>query len=383
MAIIEFKLPTKIKFGVDSIECLHDTIKQYGGRVVIVTDGNSFNQIGVIDKIVSKLEDNLMNVMVYSKVNSNSNSDESDIIANLIRYSKAECLVAIGGFKVQNIAKGASVVVTNSGEASDYVSGQTAYHKPFPLISVPTILGSLSEITTGMYLVDKYDGICKESTDKNIYARDCIIDSALYTTVPVKYSISSALSVFAMAFDLYMSTTLNDINAPLIKNAMKSSIKGLSKLILDSSNVENISNIAMANMMCAMASSNANLGASRALSIAINNMYDVNKSIIASMLLPHIMEYYIPVVPDKYTILADFINGVDPEMTPFEIASQSGEYIKKLLHDLNLPRRLNEINIDRSKFNNVADIALTYSGMDKLPKAMTHDAITTILDQAY
>ena len=58
MAIIEFKLPTKIKFGVDSIECLHDTIKQYGGRVVIVTDGNSFNQIGVIDKIVSKLEDN-------------------------------------------------------------------------------------------------------------------------------------------------------------------------------------------------------------------------------------------------------------------------------------------------------------------------------------
>ena len=89
-----------------------------------------------------------MNVMVYSKVNSNSNSDESDIIANLIRYSKAECIVAIGGFKVQNIAKGASVVVTNSGEASDYVSGQSVYHKPFPLISVPTILGSLSEITT-------------------------------------------------------------------------------------------------------------------------------------------------------------------------------------------------------------------------------------------
>ena len=162
--------------------------------------------------------------------------------------------------------------------------------------------------------------------------------------MPVKYSISSALSVFAMAFDLYMSTTLNEINAPIIKNAMNMSIKGLGKLILDSSNVENISNIAMANMMCAMASSNANLGASRALSIAINNMYDVNKSIIASMLLPH---------------------------------------IKKLLHDLNLPRRLNEINIDRSKFNNVADIALTYSGMDKLPKAMTHDAITTILDQAY
>ena len=133
MAIIEFKLPTRIKFGIDSIECLHDTIKQYGGRVVVVTDGNSFNQIGVIDRIVSKLEDNLMNVMVYSKVSSSSNSDASDVIANLVRYSKAECIVAIGGFKVQNIAKGASVVVTNSGEASDYVGpiNKRAYYTWF------------------------------------------------------------------------------------------------------------------------------------------------------------------------------------------------------------------------------------------------------------
>ncbi len=55
MAIIEFNIPTKITLGVDSLDCLADTIKKYGGRTVLVTDGSSFNQTGLIDQIVNKL----------------------------------------------------------------------------------------------------------------------------------------------------------------------------------------------------------------------------------------------------------------------------------------------------------------------------------------
>ena len=148
MAIIEFNIPTKITFGVDSLDCLAYTIKKYGGRTVLVTDGASFNQTGLIDQVVNKLNDKFINVMVYSDINSTSTSDAADIIANLVRYSKAESIVAVGGFKIQNTAKGAAVVVTNSGEASDYINGQPVYHNPLPVIAVPTILGSLSEIST-------------------------------------------------------------------------------------------------------------------------------------------------------------------------------------------------------------------------------------------
>lgn len=79
MAIIEFNIPTKITFGVDSLDCLPDAIKKYGGRTVLVTDGASFNQTGLIDQIVNKLNDNFINVMVYSDVNSTSTSDAADI----------------------------------------------------------------------------------------------------------------------------------------------------------------------------------------------------------------------------------------------------------------------------------------------------------------
>ena len=383
MSVIEFKLPTKIIFGENSIDSLSQTIKQYGSRTVIVTDGGSFNQIGLIDQIVKKLNDEFINVMVYSDVNTKSTSDDSDIVANLIRYSKADCIVAIGGFKVQNIAKGAGIVVSNSGEASDYVNGQPAYHRAIPIISVPTIFGCFSEINQGMYLIDKYDNTLKETTDKNILVKDCIIDPVLYATIPVKYFLSSALSVFALAFDAYMSTSLNIINEPIIKHSMDMSINSINKLMLNSSDTENISNMAMANILCGITTSNSSFGAIRALSIAVSNVYGVNKSIVSTIMLPHIMEYYIAVVPDKYTILANIIDDIDPEMTPFEIASQGGIYIKRILQNINLPTRLNEINIDRSKFNKVAELALTYSGMNELPRAMNYESLITLLEQAY
>lgn len=383
MNIIEFKIPTKITFGANSLDSLHDNIKKYGGRTVIVTDGNSFNQIGLIDKIVNKLNENFINAMVYSEVTSTNSSDAADIIANLVRYSKADCIVAVGGFKVQNAAKGASVVVTNSGESSDYINGQPVYHKPMPIISVPTILGSLSEMTLGMYLYDKYDEVYKECSDSNIYVKDCIIDPTLYETVPVKYSISSALSVFALSFDIYMSNALNIINEPLIKYAMETSIDGVNKLIIDNSNTDSINSMAISNMALAISACNGNLGAIRALSIAMNSVYSVNKSIVCSIMLPFVMEYYMASAPKKYNILADFIEGIDKEMSPIEIGTQAGQYIKKIQHDINLPMRLNEINIDRNKFNKVAELALTYSGMDKLPRAMNKESIINILDQAY
>ncbi|KLI46770.1 iron-containing alcohol dehydrogenase [Brachyspira hyodysenteriae] len=383
MAIIEFNIPTKITFGVDSLDCLPDAIKKYGGRTVLVTDGASFNQTGLIDQIVNKLNDNFINVMVYSDVNSTSTSDAADIIANLVRYSKAESIVAVGGFKIQNTAKGAAIVVTNSGEASDYINGQPVYHKPLPIIAVPTILGSLSEIATGMCLYDKYEEVNKQNNESNVYASNCIIDPTLYATVPVKYTISSALSVFALSFDIYMSNTLTSITEPLIVHAMKISMQGLKKLISDSNNIDNITTLATANMLCATSACHSSLGAIRALSIAINSVYAVNKSMVCSILLPHIMEYYITVAPNKYVVLSNVIDGIDPEMTPFEIANQSAQHIKQFLHNINLPTRLNEINIDISKFDKVAELALKYPGMDQLPRTMNFDSIMTILDQAY
>lgn len=386
-AIMEFNIPSKIIFGNDSLFTkLASVIKKYGGRAVLITDGKSFSNTGIVEEIVEYLNLNFINVIVYSNVNGSSTSEAADIASNIAKFSRADVIIALGGFKVQNTAKAAAVVVTNSGEASDYVNGQPVYHEPMPVISIPTIFGSMSEISTGVCLFDKYDRVNKQSVSKKIYASDCIIDPKLYLTIPVKYVVSSAFSIFSSAFDIYISKSLTVVSETLISKTLKLSLKNLKSIANDTSNTEAISHLSTANMLCAVSACHSSLGAIRALSIAINSVCGINMSLVSTIMTPHLMEYFIPVVSDKYTSIARSMNISEEDLkdaSPFEIAMQTVSFTKNFLQTINIPVRLREFNISRESFNMVTEIVLKCPGIDFLPRAINYDSIMTILEQAY
>jgi len=382
MGIVEFNIPSRVVFGAGSISELGSIAAKYGGRALIITDGKSFEQTGIIDKMTEDIQKSFVNVMTYSDVTSDSTSDASDIAANIARFSKADVLVALGGFRVQNIAKAAAVVVTNSGEASDYVNGQPVYHRPMPLISIPTIYGSLAEISSGLCLYDKYDGINKQCVSNLVYATDCIMDSDVYKTIPIKYMISSAISVFALSFDIYMSNSITTISDALISRAMRMAMRDLKKL-MSGTYSDSCENLISANMLCAVASCHSCLGAVRSLSIAMNSVFSINMSMFSAIILPHLMEYYIPVVPDKYIYLGRFMGEVEEDLSPLEVASKITQYMKTYLQNINLPTNLSSLNVNSKYFKDVAKMAIDYPGMDKLPRPMTEDIIINLLEQAY
>ncbi len=381
MSIVEFSIPSRIIFGSGSVSKLADIVGKYGGRTLIITDGKSFQQTGIIDKIISDLHDKFINAIVFSEVSDDSTSETADNAAHIAKFSGADSIIAFGGFRVQNIAKAAAVVVTNSGEASDYVSGQPVYHKPIPVIAVPTIYGSIAEISTGLCIFDRYDKSNKQVESKYIYSSDCIIDADLYATIPIKYMVSSAMSVFALSFDLYMSNSLTNISDTLISRAMSMSMDDLKNLA--GGTVDNLSNLSSANMLCAVASCHSKFGAIRALSIAMNSVFGLNMSMFSSIILPYIMERYIPIVPDKYAYFSEFMSDIEKDFSALEVATKSTQIIKGYIQNLNLPTTLSELSIKRTDFPAVAKLALNYPGMDELPSPMTEESIITLLEQAF
>lgn len=385
--IMEFNIPSKIVFGNDALFTrLASIVKKYGGRTVLITDGKSFSDTGIIEEIVEYLNSNFINVIVFSNVNRESTSEAADIASNIAKFSRADVIIALGGFKVLNIAKAAAIVVTNSGEASDYVNGQPVYHDPMPVIAIPTIFGSMSEISTGVCLFDKYDRVNKQSISKKMYASDCIIDPKLYSTIPVKYVVSSAFSVFSYAFDIYISKSLTILSDTLISKSFRLSLRNLSRIANDTSNMEALLQLSTSNMLCAVSACHSSLGAIRAISIAINSVYGINISLIATIMTPHIMEYFIPVASDKYTLLARSMNISEEDLkdaSPFEIAMHTVSFTKNFLQNINLPVRLREFNISRDNFNMVTNLVLKYPGIEFLPRPITYESIMTILEQAY
>lgn len=430
--LVEFKIPTAIAYSRGAITELPSIISKYGGRAIIVTNKKLFEHNLLIDKIVRMLEASFINVMVFDDVTEDSNGDIADIIANTARFSGTNTIIGLGGFKVLNVAKAAASVVTNRGEALDYVNGQKLFHNPLHALAIPTILGSLSEISNGFYLFDKYDNIFKETQSPNAYFSNCIIDPDLYEDTPDKYKFATAISVFAYAFDMYMSRSLNIFSEPFINDAMSISIKEMQG-IKSGITKENILKFANANMLVSVASCHSRAGIIRNLSLLAQSMLKINSSVFASIILPYVMDYYCNTLPDKVLALGRFFENDYPiknnEMleesaledlaktnnsssNEEEISDTEKETVKKVvesvkktisqkdsiqinnekdivketrkyLKNMQIPTKLSECGISDKQFSHISSIVLKYSGMDEIATNITADAIMSILEQAY
>ncbi len=384
MSVFEFNMPFSITSGSSSLKELPNVVCKYGSRVVIVVDIDEIGDTSIIDEIKGLLADRFINQMVFSEISQDSTSDACDMLAHVVKFSQSDVIIAFGGFFVQNIAKGAAAVLQNSGEASDYVNGQKCYYDIFPIISIPIMVGSFLELSTGMYIRDKYDGIIKSSTDKKIHIRECIIDPEIFIKIRNKYLVDSVFSIFASAFDAYMHADATSISDLFAKKAMDLSIKNLSNVTASAKSVECMNDISFASLYASSATSMVGVGTLQSISIGLNAMVNCGMSTAMVIILPYLMDYHLVSMPDKYKVVARILDEkLDPEMSSFEMATKAIVDIRKKIEDLNLSSGLNEINIYREEINDIASYIHQHIGIQQSAREVTLENLETILLQAY
>lgn len=382
-SIFEFHSPTKITFGNNAVKKIGSIAAKYGNKAIIITNTLSLDQTGIIDEVRELLENSLVNVLVFGDVRDDSTSEVADLAAHIAKFGQADFIVAIGGANTQSIAKAAAVVMTNSGEASDYVNGQVLYNPPMTVISIPTVMGSLSEIADGFVLRDKYDNAIKMLRSNLAVAKECIIDPKFYINIPSRFIITNALSIFSASFDSYISKTENKLSETFAFEAMNYVIKNIKLIMTDFTNVEYLNSIALASMYSSIAALNSGLGSIYSISVATNSVSGSDISTIMSILLPYVMEYNMTVATEKYSKIESIFSESDPDMTVLERAIKTSNNIRNCIADLDLPKRLNEIGVQRHDLPEISKLAASYPTMENIPREMEVASIMTILEQAY
>lgn len=382
-SIFEFHSPTKITFGNNALKKIGSIAAKYGNKAIIITNTLSLDQTGIIDEVRELLENSLINVLVFGDVRDDSTSEVADLAAHIAKFGQADFIVAVGGSNTQSIAKAAAVVITNSGEASDYVNGQILYNSPMTVISIPTVMGSLSEITDGFVLRDKYDNVVKMLRSNLVVAKECIIDPKFYINIPSRFIITNSLSIFSASFDSYISKTENKVSETFAFEAMNYVIKNIKLLMTDFTNVEYLNSVALASMYSSIAALNSGLGSIYSISVATNSVSGSDISTIMSILLPYVMEYNMTVATEKYSKIESIFSESDPDMTVLERAIKTSNNIRNCIADLDLPKRLNEIGVQRHDLPEITNLAASYPTMENIPREMEVANIMTILEQAY
>ena len=153
-----FQNPTKILFGKNALNGLHDEAVRWGERVLLVYGGGSIKRTGVYDQVMAQLAG--MQVWELGGVQPNPRLSLVREGIALCREQGIQLVLAVGGGSAIDTAKAIANGVCYDGDVWDLFDGKAKNTEVLPLGTVVTIPAAGSEMSDSCVITREED-LCK------------------------------------------------------------------------------------------------------------------------------------------------------------------------------------------------------------------------------
>ena len=147
MVEFKFHLATEIHFGKGVLKDLPETVLKYGKRLFFLYDEIPAKATGAYDYLHALCKDNGIEVAEFTGIEPNPRHSTVDKAVLLCKEAEVDCIVALGGGSTIDSAKAMSFSVFHDGSCWDFYEGKAEVTKALPIITVPTIAASGSEVS--------------------------------------------------------------------------------------------------------------------------------------------------------------------------------------------------------------------------------------------
>lgn len=142
MLNFDFELSTQIHFGRGCIQGLPEEILKYGRRMFLIYDETSAKASGAYDGIRTLCKADGIKVIEFKQVKPKPRHTTVNEGVRMLKKTKADCIVALGGGSTIDLAKAMSFAVFHEGNCWDFYEKKVVVTRTVPVITVPTIAGS-------------------------------------------------------------------------------------------------------------------------------------------------------------------------------------------------------------------------------------------------
>ena len=380
---IEFLLPTKIIFGTEVVDRVGEVAKEYTDKVFLATDGKVMRKNGLLEKVEGILEKSDVEYILFEEIDRDPKNEVIDEMAALIHQSRVKVVIALGGTSVINAAKAASYMAKNDGKIVEYINGEVGKDDAVSIITIPTIPAVLQQTNAEFVLKDNNDNIKKTFRNPSLFPIAALLDPKLTTSVPIQYTIGSGFAILSNAIETYISTVSNPISDALAISTIEIIGSNLKQIFHHKDDMTARSNIMMASLLLGLSNLTSRLGACEAMALALSSKDKIYKNIAHAIMLPHVMEFNLTAVPNKYVQIARALGEDVTKVTVVEAAIKAIEGVRKLLFDLKVPQKLSDYKVDKENLPVISSVARRYQFMNYTPLAISKEDILNILLTAY
>ncbi len=223
-----FHNPTKIIFGRDTVAQIGPETAAWGNKALLVYGQGSIQKNGLLDQVLTALEQAGVTVTEHGGVR--SNPVLSHVRKGIAKAKEAGCdvIVAVGGGSVIDSAKAISAGVVVEHDVWKFFTGKRAIKKTLPLTTVLTLAAAGSEMNSGMVITNEETREKFGFGNKRLYPKTSILAPEITFTVPPDYTAYGAVDAISHVLEFYMTTedpatpVQDRLMEGLIENAMDS-----------------------------------------------------------------------------------------------------------------------------------------------------------------
>lgn len=376
MRNFEWNLSTKIVYGPGQLARLGELTKPYGKKAFLVTYLKKEKRALILEKAMSSLEKEGIEVVLYDRVEPNPRVTTVDEGVTRFIESKAEVLVALGGGSVIDATKYVSSTAHSGGSSWDYVV--LAYRKPreftgaYPVVAVPTVSAAGSEANAGGVLTNWETREKSFSRSPYRIPKVAIIDPEILASVPREITADGGVDIFSHLIEHYLSSPgESEIADRITEGIILTLMEYLDRALENGDDLEARGQIAL----CALLGWSGLQALGRTGSIPIHFIehqisghYDISHGRGMAILLPAFLDYFAGTRAERWAKLARRVFGVaagDDLKAAKELSGEVVAWLKRI----GMHIKFSDMGIGPEKFERMTDdIIRMYGGEDgKVP----------------
>jgi alcohol dehydrogenase class IV len=349
MSYIRIAATPVTHIGWGAINQLIMEVKKFEIHKILVVADPVLTALGITAAVTDPLQKDAFLFDLYTDIIPEPLLSTGQKLVDFARVGNYTLIIGIGGGSALDLAKLASVFLTNDGDVKDYLnlSGtKNLTRKGIPSILIPTTSGTGAEVTNIAVLAmeDTKDVICHDF----LIASVAIVDPQLTISVPQKITAATGADALTHAIEAYVSVNANPYSDGHALQAIRLISGALRTAVNDGNHQEARTNMAYGSYLAGLAFFSAGVGAIHALAYPLGGQFHIPHGDSNAVLIPYVMKYIRGACFKKMANIYEAMGGDLTGLTLEEASVKCVECLVKLLKDIGIPPTLQGFNIPES-----------------------------------
>ena len=346
-----FELPTKIEYGIGSVEQLTDIIKGLNAKSVLVVTDKGIRNSGLLKRVSNLLDTGKLQFKIFDNVEPNPKDYNVQEGAEIAEQFNPDCLVTVGGGSPIDCAKAIAVVARQGGAVRDYEGPDRIGADVLPLIAIPTTAGTGSEVTFSSVITDTREKYKFSIKDPRIAPKVALVDPEMTLTMPPGLTAATGMDALTHAIEGFTAKAAEPIADSAALYAIEMIAAYLRTAVSDGNNLEARAGMLLGSVLAGIAFSHSDVAAVHCVAEALGGKYDAAHGVCNAVVLPAVMEYNMDYCKDRYARIAAAM-GLSFENVEAG-ARQAVKAVQQLAADVHLPE-FGSLGVQQEDFDELA-----------------------------